>query len=255
MDSNNKRPQSTAANRASDHVARDIVRIARKAALGTLDRTSGHPYASLVTVATEMDGTPILLISRLALHTQNIAADARASLLFDASGADGDPLAGGRVTIVGRARTTSDASARRRFLARHPEAEMYADFPDFAFYELEVERALYIGGFGRIVPLERSGIVIDVADAASLSQAETEIIAHMNDDHADALLLYATRLAGAPEGAWRMTGIDPEGCDLIFGGDSRRIGFAEPVTTPALARKELARLAAQARAVSGGHSA
>lgn len=255
MNSNNKQMNSTAVNPPSDRIARDVIRSARKAALATLDRTSGHPYASLVTVATDMDGTPLLLISRLALHTQNIANDDRASLLFDASGADGDPLAGGRVTVVGRARTTSSTSARRRFLARHPEAAMYADFPDFAFYELEVERAHYIGGFGRIVPLERSSIVVDVSAAASLSEAEAEIVEHMNDDHADAVALYATRIADAPGGAWRMTGIDPEGCDLVFGGEVRRISFAEPITTPAMARKELARLAAKARAEGGQSSA
>lgn len=250
MESNGNGPRPLQPSRlqeAPDHAARSIVRTVLKASLATLDRTSGHPYASLVTVATEMDGAPVLLISKLALHTQNLLADARASLLCDASGSDGDPLAGGRVTLIGRAEKTTSASARRRFLARHPEAAMYADFPDFAFYAFHVERAHYIGGFGRIVPMERAGIVLDVAAASALAEAEPEIIAHMNEDHAASVELYATVLAGAPSGPWRMTGIDPEGCDVVCSGDARRIGFEAVVTSPGQARQELTRLAAEAR--------
>ncbi|MGQ0673142.1 MAG: HugZ family pyridoxamine 5'-phosphate oxidase [Hyphomicrobium sp.] len=237
----------------ADKSARDLVRTALKGALATLDRTSGHPYASLVTVATEPDGTPLVLISRLALHTQNILADGRASLLVDASGNDGDPLAGGRVTLIGRAEQTEAPAARRRFLERHPAAGGYADFPDFSFYRLAVERGHFIGGFGRIVPLDRAQLVLDLSDASRLVEGETEIVAHMNADHSDAVALYAKRLGGAPAATtadlpWRMTGIDPEGLDVVSSGHTRRISFATRVTTPALARQELTRLAQAARA-------
>jgi hypothetical protein len=228
-------------------LARDLVRGALKASLASLDRASGHPYASLVTVATLPDCSPVLLISRLALHTQNLLEDARASLLLDASPSDGDPLAGGRVTLIGRAERTEDLAARRRFLARHPEAQGYADFPDFAFYALAVERAHYVGGFGRIHTLAAGDVRLDLAGAEALVAAEAEIVAHMNADHAAAVELYATALAGAPSGPWRLTGIDPEGCDLICGGDARRIAFASRVTSPGEARAELVRLAAAAR--------
>ena len=228
--------------------ARLLVRVALKASLATLDRQSGHPYASLVTVATDPDGTPLLFISKLALHTQNLAADPRASLLFDGTSATGDPLAGGRVTLIGRAEPTQSPSAKRRFLARHKHAEMYASFPDFAPYALELERAHFIGGFGRIVDLARSDLLLDLAGAEALGAAEPEIVAHMNDDHAGAIELYATELCRAPGGPWRMTGIDAEGCDIVCDGEARRVLFASRVTSPAEARQELVRLAAEARA-------
>jgi len=137
--------------------------------------------------------------------------------------------------------------ARRRFLGRHPEAAFYAGFPDFAFWRLDVEGAHYIGGFGRIVDLAPQELLVSTDGADDLIAAETDIIDHMNKDHADAVRLYATRLAGAPEGLWRMSGIDPEGCDLVWEGDARRISFGARIVSPAEARKELVRLATAAR--------
>jgi putative heme iron utilization protein len=233
-----------------DRVVRRLVRSALKGALATLDRSSGHPYASLVTVATDAAGEPLLLVSRLAIHTQNLERDARASLLVDASGSDGDPLAGGRVSVIGRAVRLdpgADATERRRFLARHPAAEGYAGFADFAFWRLVVERAHYVGGFGRIVALAREDIVLDLAGRERLLAAEADIVAHMNADHADALALYATRLLGAEPSDWRMTGIDPEGLDLVAGGMGLRLEFDSAISTPAEARGALAALAGAAR--------
>ncbi|MEW5963116.1 MAG: DUF2470 domain-containing protein [Pseudomonadota bacterium] len=238
------------AEAAPDRVARRLVRSAFKGALATLDRSSGHPYASLVTVATDAAGEPLLLVSRLALHTQNLEHDARASLLVDASGGDGDPLAGGRVSVIGRAVRLdrgSDAAERRRFLARHPAAEGYASFADFAFWRLVVERAHYVGGFGRIVSLAREDVVLDLAGREGLLAAEDDILAHMNADHADTLALCATRLLGAEPADWRMTGIDPEGLDLVAGGEGLRLDFDSPIGSPAEARVALAALARAAR--------
>src|SRR5262245_22754268 len=115
---------------------RRLVRSTLKGSLATLDRETGHPYASLVLVATEPDGAPILLISKLALHTRNLDKDLRASLLIDGTSGLGDPLTGGRVTLMGEARPTSSGTAMRRFLARHPSAESYAAFTDFGVYRL-----------------------------------------------------------------------------------------------------------------------
>lgn len=227
--------------------ARTLVRQARKASLATLEKGTGLPYASLVTVATEPDGTPVLLVSRLAVHTQNLLADPRASLLFDGSGADGDPLAGGRVTLVGRFERTDSATTRTRFLARQPGAAMYVDFPDFAFLALRPERAHYIGGFGRIVDLSAADLLQPVADSAALIAAEADIVAHMNADHPEAVALYATRLLAAPAGAWAMTGIDPFGLDLVAGELARRLWFGARVDTPDAARVTLAALAREAR--------
>jgi len=228
-------------------LARTLVRAALKGALGTLLPPSGHPYASLLLVATEPDGAPVLLISKLALHTKNLAADPRATLLIDATGFEADPLSGARVTLIGEARPTTSATARRRYLARHPVAAGYADFPDFGFYRFDIASAHYIGGFGRIVDLPREDLLIDTAGAEALIEAEPGIVAHMNDDHADAIELYATRLLGGAPGAWRMTGIDPAGCDLLLGAYALRLPFASRITNGEEARRELVRLVGVAR--------
>jgi putative heme iron utilization protein len=229
---------------------RGLLRRAFKGSLATIDRNNSYPYASLITVATDAAGAPTLLISNLARHTANLAKDARASIMVDETGALADPLQGARVTIWGRAVKDAEAGVRRRFLARHPEAAFYADFPDFAFWRLAVEGAHYIGGFGRIFDLAPCDLLVQTESAKRLLEAEADIVEHMNSHHADAVELYATAV-GASTGAWRMTGIDPEGCDIVLDGAARRILFAVPVRTPAEARKELVRLAAEARAQAG----
>lgn len=233
-------------------VSKTLLRAALKGGLATLDKGSGHPYASLVTVATEPDGTPLLLISKLALHTQNLAVDARASLLIDGTSPTGDTLAGGRVTFIGRLEPSESATARARFLARHPAAEVYADFPDFRFHALRIERAHFIGGFGRIVDIEAKSLMTDISEATALIEAESGIIAHMNEDHADAVALYAEQLGKVAGGApWRMSGIDPEGCDLIGATQGVRIGFPEKIKTAGDARRVLVQLVGEARRSAG----
>ena len=227
--------------------ARRLVRTALKASLGTLDRISGDPYASLVLVASEPDGTPLLLISRLALHTQNLAKDARASLLIDGTAGLGDPMTGGRLTLTGHMRPTASATAKPRFLARHASARTYADFPDFAMYAFQIAGGHYIGGFGRIVDLAPVELLSSVADAPELTAAEADIVGHMNTDHADAVALYATELAKCATGDWRMSGIDPGGFDLLHCSNAARIEFPNPVRTPHEARLAFIVLVKQAR--------
>lgn len=236
-------------NASPQRAVKKLLRQALKGALATLDRQTGGPYASLVTLATAVDGSPLMLISRLAVHTQNALADPRAGLLIDATSTAGDPLAGGRVSLMGRLVITDSGSDRRRFLARHAPAEMYASFSDFAFYRFELERAHYVGGFGRIVDLTPAQILTDVSAASALIEAEPGIIEHMNEDHADALALYAARATGLVEqqDGWQMSGIDPEGLDLIGAGEGLRIEFPQSIATPGDARKALAALAAEAR--------
>jgi len=228
--------------------ARALLRRAFKGSLATLEAGSGYPYASLITLATDPAGAPIFLISKLARHTANLAHDNRASVLVDETGALADPLQGARLTVHGRAEPTSEEGVRRRFLARHPQASFYADFPDFGFWRLEVEGAHYIGGFGRIFDLGPGELLLPLAGAESLVEGEAGIVAHMNEDHADAIELYATALGDAGSGPWRMAGLDPEGFDIVLDGQARRIPFAQPVGSPAEARTELVRLAAEARA-------
>jgi heme oxygenase (biliverdin-IX-beta and delta-forming) len=231
--------------------ARTRLRRAFKGSLATLDSPTGAPYASLITLATDMAGAPTFLISTLARHTRNLVDDPRASILIDASGDLADPLQGARVTVHGRAeRPKDDEAVKRRFLARHPEAALYVDFPDFSFWRLKMEGAHYIGGFGRIVDLDPGDLLVPLEGAEALAEAEPGIVAHMNEDHTDALELYALALTGGDPGPWRMTGIDPEGCDIALGPDGRRISFATRVLTPGDARKELVRLAEEARATA-----
>src|ERR1700674_5401161 len=154
--------------------ARTLLREARSGALATLMAPSGDPYCSLVNVATAADGAPLLLISRLAVHTQNLLADARVSLMLDER-REGDPLEGARVMLQGTAEVTEDQAARRRYLERQPEAAMFAGFADFAFYRITVKAAHLVAGFGRIVDLKPRDILTETGDAAELIAAEPEI--------------------------------------------------------------------------------
>ena len=226
--------------------AKKLIRERLTGALATLLPSSGGPYCSLVNVATAHDGSPLLLISKLALHTKNILSDARASLMLDER-KEGDPLEGARVTLMGRMVATDDPRARSRYLARHPEAEQFAQFADFAIYRMEIDNAHLVAGFGRIVDLGRSDLLTDVRDAEALIEAEADAVAHMNADHRDALALYATRLLGAPAGEWRCTGCDPEGLDLRLGRDGLRLSFPQAVRAPGSLRAVLKELADQAR--------
>lgn len=232
--------------------SRQIARAARKAALATLDAETGAPYASLVSVATAMDAAPVILISTLARHTQNLTKNAQASLLFEMESEEEDVLAGGRVSLMGTMARTDDAAHRRRFLARHPSAAGYAGFKDFAFYAMEVREAHHIGGFGRIHTISGDEYRLDDAAAALLAESEEGAAAHMNEDHADAVAVYATGLLGQKAGDWRFAGCDAEGADLVCGHRQARLVFPEPVTAPGELRKVLAALAREGRAAQAG---
>jgi len=230
---------------------RELVRRCDRAALATtlpdLSGSRNWPYASLVLVAVGHDLSPILLLSDLAEHSKAIAADDRVSLLFDGTAGLAQPLTGPRATLLGRAVRTDEETVRRRFLARHPDAELYADFGDFHFYRVVPERAHLVGGFGKIHWL--SAAEIAPAPVAGLDEAEADIVAHMNADHADAIGLYAAKLLGLSGDGWCMTGIDGDGIDLRAGGQTARLVFDTPLATAADARQALVDLAAKARAV------
>jgi hypothetical protein len=237
-------------------IAKELLRATRAGTLATIDRNTGHPFGSLVNVATDCDGAPLILVSRLATHTANLEIDPRASLLLAASG-KGDPLAHPRLTVLGAfvhvARDAADEPRlRRRFLARHPKSELYAGFADFSFWRLEAVSAHLNGGFARAADLKASDVLTDISGAEDLIAAEESAIAHMNADHADAVQLYAHKLCGAENdktgGAWRLTGIDPEGLDLARGDMTLRLPFPQRVTDAAQLRKVVVELAAKARA-------
>jgi putative heme iron utilization protein len=229
-------------------LARSLLRRCRQGALATLTRGSGDPYCSLVNVASHCDGSPILLISRLALHTRNILADPRVSLMLDER-AEGDPLEGARIMLAGRAEQADEAGEgdlRRRYLNAHPSAEAFVNFKDFSFFKIRPEGAHLVAGFGRIVDLTPKQFLTDISDAEALLQAEQGAIDHMNADHRDAMNLYATKLLGAKAGDWRCTGCDPDGMDMQAGAQTLRLDFPERVTGPGQLRKMLVKLADEA---------
>jgi len=224
--------------------ARNLLRRARTATLGTVNADDGVPYASLVNVATDVRGLPLLLVSTLAWHTRNLLADARASLMVAEVPPSGDALTGPRVTVMGRFARVDDPLLRRRYLARHPAAELYAGFGDFAFWRMEAERAHAVAGFGRIETIPADEMFPSVDEMTALEEGA---IAHMNEDHDDAIQRYAERLLGASPGGWKIAGIDPDGADLRRGEDVLRLPFAKPVYTAGALRKLLADLGGQSK--------
>ena len=230
-------------------IVRNLLRRLDRASLASAlpgDGGSAWPYASLVLVTVDHDLAPILLLSDLAEHSKAIAADSRVSLLFDGTVGLDQPLTGPRVSLLGRAAKTGDERLKRRFLAHHPDAEMYAGFKDFNFYRVAPERAHLVGGFGKIRWLTLAELQPEPPPAA-LAESEPGIVAHMNADHADAVQLYAGKLLGLPAGDWKMTGIDAEGLDLRAGGQVARLPFDQPIATVSEACKALIALVATAR--------
>jgi putative heme iron utilization protein len=231
-------------------LAKTLLRGARFGSLATLGR-DGHPSASLVSLATDSDGTPLILVSALSSHTGNLEADPRCSLLL-APGGKGDPLAHARITLKLQARRIAREGAegeriRRRFLARQPKAALYVDFGDFSFFALDLQAASLNGGFGKAYELLPGDLLSDAAAARAIAAMEEGAVEHMNADHADAIRAYATGLLKAGDGDWRLTGLDPDGADLARGDTTLRLPFPAPVTDAASMRRTLVELAAAAR--------
>jgi putative heme iron utilization protein len=222
--------------------ARRLIRRCDHAALATT--MAGRPYVSLVACACEVDASPLLLLSDLAQHTKNLAANPQVSLLFAEEGNDPDPLARPRLTLLGRAERCDAGHAAARYAARHPASAAYANFADFHLYRVTIERGHLVAGFGRIAWIEGDELRFR-GGASALAEAEAEI-------------LDAERLLGRAAGGWRLTGIDPEGLDLRrpmdAGGETARLDFAAnsqgPVLTPAAARRTLVALAEAARSAA-----
>jgi heme oxygenase (biliverdin-IX-beta and delta-forming) len=231
-------------------LAHSLLRRSRQGALATLMPGSGDPYCSLVNVASHPDGSPILLLSRLAVHTRNILADTRVSLMLDER-AEGDPLEGARIMLAGRAEEASSDGAeilRRRFLRAHPSAEAFVEFKDFSFFRIVPSATHLVAGFGRIVDLKPEQFLTDLSGAEGLLESEPGAVEHMNADHREAMELYATRLLGAESADWCCTGCDPDGMDMQAGNRTLRLDFPERVTSGTELRKMLVRLAGEARA-------
>lgn len=235
-------------------LTKTLMRNARFGALAALEPGTGHPLSSRVAVTTDMDGTPVMLTSTLSGHTSAIMSDPRCSLMLGEPG-KGDPLAHPRVSLFTRAVQVSRdepdyARLKRRYLARHPKAQLYVDFGDFSFFRLEVERASLNGGFGKAFLLETADMILNESICGPLQEWEEGAVAHMNEDHMEAIGLYATVLARQPEAKWSLAALDPEGLDLVAGDLSARVWFEKAMTDPADLRATLVDLAKKARADS-----
>jgi heme iron utilization protein len=232
--------------------ARTLVYISRIGSLSTLSRKQpGFPFGSLMPYGLDEHGRPIFLISTMAMHTQNLQADSRASLLVTQE--DGsDPLGASRVTLVGNVRPIPEAEvaeARQLYLARYANSKYWVDFEDFSFYRMDVVDIYYVGGFGVMGWVSASEYGRSQPDP--LADSMIEIIQHMNADHKDSLVLLARRFAGIEAQEATMTAVDRLGFQIRVktsdGMRGTRIAFLREVGNPAETRKVLVEMVLQAR--------
>jgi putative heme iron utilization protein len=232
-------------------LAKGLVRLARFGALASIEAGTGHPLSSRVAVATDTDGTPVILTSTLSGHTLAIRQKPSCSLLVGEPG-KGDPLAHARISLFCKALQIDRGSeeherVRSRYLKRHPKAELYADFGDFSFFRLEIIRASLNGGFGKAFELGNEDLLTSIEQPERWAAMEAGAVAHMNEDHQDAVKLYAEVLCKASVANWKLACIDPQGLDLVAGDKVERLWFAEKLNDPEELRPTLVALAMQAR--------
>lgn len=212
--------------------------------LSTLSqRHGGHPFGSLVPYALDHQGRPVILVSRLAEHTRNLEADPRTSLLVHDVASD--PQAGARVTLLGKAtRPEASSPAATRYRRLFPDSEKLFALGDFSFFALEPLAIRFIEGFGSIHWISAA----DYAPPAnSLADAEADIVAHMNLEHAHNLRDYCRHVHGRKPQEAVMSGLDCDGFDVRADGQLLRFGFDRPVTDAAEARASLVALASASR--------
>jgi len=241
-------PEPTFAERA-----RTLAHLGRTGALATLSRKHpGYPFASVMPYALDGRGRPLFLISTMAMHTHNLQDDSRASLLITQPDWSGDPLAAGRLTLMGQARRLDGpetADARAAYLARHERAGYWVDFDDFGFWRLDVLDVYFVGGFAAMDWVTAAEYAASAPDP--LADVGAGIVAHMNGDHADALRTYARHFAGEEADEATMVTVDRLGFKLRLRQGQRlssvRIAFPHEVTTAAESRTVLIDMLRQAR--------
>ena len=220
--------------------ARKLLRAAR---VGTLaSAADGQPFASLVTPASAPDLSVLLLLSDLSEHTRHLRADARCSVLVAGVPQDANPQTTPRVTVTGLAKPVADPALRSRYLAVHPYATQYVDFADFSLWRIRPLGGLYVGGFARAARLRAADLAAEPEAVAAVAASADGIMTHCNADHPDAL----AAIAGAQD--VRMVAVDVDGCDLADGERVIRIHWSAPVADAGGVRRELIRLAGEARA-------
>jgi putative heme iron utilization protein len=224
--------------------ARTLVHLSRIGALSTMSRKHpGWPFGSVMPYALDDAGRPLFLISSMAMHTQNLQQDARASLLVTPSEAGADPLGASRVTLMGEIAKISEEdldAARKIYLSRHENARYWVDYEDFAFYRMEVADLYFVGGFGVMGWVTAEDYL--QAEPDPLAEVAPSIIEHMNKDHADALLLLAKVFAGAEADQATMTSVDRLGFHV-------RLKTADRVRSVRIAFLVQARSAADTRRI------
>src|SRR5580658_6250452 len=233
--------------------ARTLVYLGRIGSLSTLSRKQpGFPFGSVMPYALDARGRPIFLISSMAMHTQNLQADARASLLVTQPDASGDPLGASRVTMMGNVLSIPEpevAETRQLYLERYENSKYWVDFEDFSFYRMDVLDVYYIGGFGVMGWVAASEY--NQAQADPLADDAAGIIEHMNTDHQDALILLARTHADIESQEAAMTSVDRLGFHVRLktqdGMKGARIAFLREVSNPGEARKVLVEMVQRAR--------
>ena len=234
--------------------ARTLMHMGRVGMLSTLsERHLDWPFGSVMPYGLDDQGRPTFLISSLAMHTRNLQRDPRASLLVAEECANEDPLGSARLTLVGTVAEVPDAdlaAIRDSYLQRHPQAEMWVDFGDFAFYRMDITEPYYVGGFGVMGWVTANDYL--AAEADPLADLAPSVIQHMNDDHAEALVLMALHFAGCAAESVTMTGVDRLGCDLqaVLKDEEQglRVSFIRPATNGNEIRKVLTEMSQRARA-------
>jgi putative heme iron utilization protein len=233
--------------------ARTLIYLGHTGSLSTLSRKQpGFPFGSVMPYGLDNHGRPVFLISTMAMHTQNLQADPRASLLITQEATDGEPLGASRITLVGNVLLIPDAElaeAREFYLARHANSRYWVDFEDFSFYRMTVVDVYYVGGFGVMGWVSASDY--DRSQPDPLADSMTEIIQHMNADHSDALVLLARKFAQIESQEATMTAIDRLGFHVRLktpdGMRGARIAFLREARNPAETRKVLVEMVQQAR--------
>lgn len=237
--------------------ARTLMYLGRLGSLSTLSRKQpGFPFGSVMPYGLDDRGRPIFLISTLAMHTQNLQGDPRASLLVTQNDSGGDALGASRVTLVGNAVALAEpevAEARKLYLASYANSKYWVDFEDFSFYRMDVVDVYYVGGFGVMGWVSADEYQRSQPDP--LADSMTEIIQHMNADHKDALVLLARKFAGMESQEATMTAVDRLGFHVRLktsdGVRGTRIAFLREARSPAETRKVLVEMVKEARAQAG----
>ncbi len=233
--------------------ARTLMHVGRIGSLSTLSRKQpGFPFGSLMPYSLDDQGRPIFLISTMAMHTQNLRADPRASLFVTEPGTSGDPLGSSRVTLIGSVSRIPEPelpAARTVYLTRYPDSKYWVDFDDFFFYRMDVLDVYYVGGFGVMGWVAASDY--SAAQSDPLAEHKSDIMQHMNADHKEALTLLVKRSAGIEAQEAEMTSVDRLGFNVRLkaqdGVHGARIAFLREVTNPTQTREVFVEMVKQAR--------